>query len=127
VKFLLDTHAVIWWLQGVDRLSKRASAIIADLDNHILVSAAVGWELAIKVSTGKMKPRTILDGLDRMLKRESFSELPITLELGVRAGLLPLHHRDPFDRMLIAQALTENIPIISNDRAFDGYGVTRLW
>jgi PIN domain nuclease of toxin-antitoxin system len=127
VKILLDTHVVIWWLQDSERLSRRAFAILANLDNDILISAAVGWELAIKVSTGKMKPRSILDGLYRMLERESFSELPITLELGVRAGLLPLHHRDPFDRMLIAQALTENIPIVSNDRAFDGYGVNRLW
>jgi PIN domain nuclease of toxin-antitoxin system len=97
------------------------------LDNDILILAAVGWELATKVSTGKIKPRSILDGLHRMLKLESFSELPITLDLGVRAGLLPLHHRDPFDRMLIAHALTENIPIISNDRAFDAYGINRLW
>jgi PIN domain nuclease of toxin-antitoxin system len=127
VRVLLDTHVVIWWLQDADRLSKRAYEILADLDNDILISAAVGWELAIKVSAGKMKPRSILDGFDRMLERESFSELPITLDLGVRAGLLPLHHRDPFDRMLIAQALTENIPLVSNDRAFDGYGVNRLW
>lgn len=127
MKFLVDTHVVVWWLEDADRLSRRAHSILENLDNHILLSAAVGWELAIKVNTGKMKPRSILDGLNQMLERESFSELPITLDMGIRAGLLPLHHRDPFDRMLIAQAIAENIPIISNDRAFDGYGVTRLW
>jgi PIN domain nuclease of toxin-antitoxin system len=127
VKVLLDTHVVVWWLEDAVRLSKRAATILANRDNSILISAAVGWELAIKVNIGKMRPRSILDGLDHMLRREAFSELPITLEMGVRAGLLPPHHRDPFDRMLVAQAQSLNVPILSADAILDQYDVKRLW
>lgn len=87
----------------------------------------MGWELAIKVSVGKLQPRTILIGLDRMMEQEAFSELPITLETAIRAGLLPLHHRDPFDRMLIAQAQSLNLPVLSADVILDQYQVKRLW
>lgn len=87
----------------------------------------MGWELAIKVNVGKFKPSSILDGLDRLMQQEAFSELPITLEMAVRAGLLPVHHRDPFDRMLVAQAQSLNIPILSADAFLDRYDVKRLW
>jgi PIN domain nuclease of toxin-antitoxin system len=127
VKALLDTHVVVWWLEDADRLSRRAATLLADRDNTILISAAVGWELAIKISLGKMKPRSILEGLDHLLAQEAFSELPITLEMAVRAGLLPPHHRDPFDRMLVAQAQSLNAPIVSADAILDKYGVRRLW
>ncbi len=127
MKVLLDTHVVVWWLEGATRLSRRAATILANLDNIILISAAVGWELAIKVSTGKMKPQSILVDLDGILKREMFSELPITLEMAVRAGLLPPHHRDPFDRMLVAQAQSLNVPILSADAVLDQYQIKRLW
>jgi len=88
MKVLLDTHVLVWWLEDADRLSKRSAAILGNRDNGILVSAVVGWEIAIKVGAGKMKPRSILE----------------RLEMAVRAGLLPLHHRDPFDRLLVAQS-----------------------
>jgi PIN domain nuclease of toxin-antitoxin system len=127
VKILLDTHVVVWWLDAASRLSKRAAALLANRDNTILISAAVGWELAIKVSLGKFEPLSILDDLDRLLEREEFSELPITLKMAVRAGLLPPHHRDPFDRMLVAQAGELNIPILSADAILDRYDVRRLW
>jgi len=127
VKLLLDTHVLVWWLEDATRLSQRAVAILANRDNSILISAAVGWEIAIKVSVGKMEPRSILHGLDRVLDRQSFSELPITLEAAIRAGLLPLHHRDPFDRLLVAQAQSLNIPILSADALLDPYDVNRLW
>jgi PIN domain nuclease of toxin-antitoxin system len=127
VKVLVDTHVVVWWLEAASRLSKRAATLLANRDNTILISAAVGWELAIKVSLGKFKPSSILDGLDRLLEREEFSELPITLDMAVRAGLLPRHHRDPFDRMLVAQARALNIPILSADAILDRYDVRRLW
>lgn len=127
MKVLLDTHVLVWWLEDADRLSRRAAAILANRDNSILISAAVGWELAIKVNLGKFKPASILDGLDRIMQQEGFSELPITLEMGVRAGLLPPHHRDPFDRMLVAQAKTLNLPILSADAILDRYDVKRSW
>jgi PIN domain nuclease of toxin-antitoxin system len=127
VDFLLDTHALIWWMEGASRLSPRAATIVADPQNRILISAAVGWELAIKVGTGKIKPRSILDRLKRALERDQFTELPILLESAVRAGLLPLHHRDPFDRMLVAQAQSLNVPIVSADAFLDSYDVRRLW
>src|ERR1700722_14779416 len=89
MKVLLDTHALVWWLEGAGRLSRRAATILANLDNSILVSAVVGWEIAIKVSAGKMQPRSILQGLDRVLEQQSFSQLPITLAAAVRASLPP--------------------------------------
>jgi PIN domain nuclease of toxin-antitoxin system len=127
MKLLLDTHVVVWWLEGADRLSRRASTLLRNLDNSILISAAVGWELATKVNLGKFKPSSILDGLDRLMQQQAFSELPITLEMAVRAGLLPTYHRDPFDRMLVAQAQSLNIPILSADAMLDRYDVKRLW
>ncbi len=127
MKVLLDTHVVVWWLEDADRLSRRATTLLGNRDNSILISAAVGWEMAIKVNLGKFKPASVLDGLDRLMQQQAFSELPITLEMAVRAGLLPTHHRDPFDRMLVAQAQSLNIPILSADAILDRYDVKRLW
>jgi PIN domain nuclease of toxin-antitoxin system len=127
VTALLDTHTLIWWLEGTDRLSDRARATIASRANRILVSAAVGWELAIKVNSGKITPPGRIQELDQVLKTHAFVELPISLEHSVRAGLLPPYHRDPFDRMLVAQAQSLNVPILSADRVLDQYDVKRLW
>jgi PIN domain nuclease of toxin-antitoxin system len=127
VKVLLDTHVLVWWLEDASRLSRRATTILANRDNGILVSAVVGWEIAIKVSVGKMKPRSLIQGLGRVLEQQSFSELPITLDTAVRAGLLPLHHRDPFDRLLVAQAQSLGVSILSADAVLDRYDVKRLW
>jgi PIN domain nuclease of toxin-antitoxin system len=98
------------------------------LDTHILIliSAAVAWELAIKLKTGKISPPSLVDRLHSSLDRAAFSELPITIEHATRAGLLPLHHRDPFDRLLVAQALTLHIPIISADALLEKYEVERI-
>jgi len=114
-------------LEGAGRLSKRAATILAKPDNGILISAAVGWEIAIKVNAGKMEPRSLIEGLGRVLELQSFSELPITLDTAVRAGLLPPHHRDPFDRMLVAQAQSLSISILSADSVLDRYEVQRVW
>jgi PIN domain nuclease of toxin-antitoxin system len=127
VRILLDTHALVWWMEDAVRLSKQAAQTIGNRENHILISAVVGWELAIKVSMGKMKPRSILDGLDRVLEREPFMDVPITLDTAVRSVLLPLHHRDPFDRLLVAQAQSLSVPILSADAVFDLYDIKRLW
>jgi PIN domain nuclease of toxin-antitoxin system len=127
VRVLLDTHVVVWWLGDATRLSRRAITILANRDNGILISAAVGWEMAIKINLGKLKPRSLLDGLGRVVEQEAFSELPISLEAAVRAGTLPHHHRDPFDRLLVAQSQSLNVPILSADTVLDRYGVKRLW
>jgi PIN domain nuclease of toxin-antitoxin system len=118
---------VVWWLEAANRLSRRAAALLANRDNAILISPAVGWELAIKVNIGKFRPRSVLNGLDQMMEQEAFSEVQITLEMAIRAGLLPNHHRDPFDRMLVAQAQSLNVPILSADAILDRYEVKRLW
>jgi PIN domain nuclease of toxin-antitoxin system len=127
VKVLLDTHVVVWWLGDASRLSRRAITILANRDNVILISAVVGWEMAIKVDLGKLKPRSLLDGLGRIMEQEAFSELPISLEAAVRAGTLPRHHGDPFDRLLVAQSQWLNVPILSADAVLDRYEVKRLW
>jgi PIN domain nuclease of toxin-antitoxin system len=109
-------------------LSKSAHDLIKDRYNLSLVSAVSAWEIATKVRLGRLP---VADDLIRNfaeeLKRERIEVLAVTVEHGIRAGLLPGPHQDPFDRMLIAQALSENVPIVSNDRALDGYGVKRLW
>jgi len=124
---LLDTHALIWWMVDPARLSKEAAAILADTGSRVLVSAVVAWELAIKISAGKIQPSSLLLGLDGAFAKQAFAELPISLEQAIKAGLLPLHHRDPFDRLLVSQALVLGIPIVSADRTLDAYGVRRIW
>jgi PIN domain nuclease of toxin-antitoxin system len=102
--------------------------IINNRDNEILVSAAVAWEIATKVRLGKLSAGEELVGdFSGHVKRAGFREYPVTNEHGIRAGLLPEHHRDPFDRMLAAQCQAESIPILSRDKIFDLYGVRRLW
>jgi len=124
---LLDTHVVIWWFENAPRLSKRASAILAAPNNTLYVSAAVGWEIAIKLNVGKFQSTELMGDMAGFLAGEGWRQLPISLEHAVRAGLLPLHHRDPFDRLLVAQAQALNLPILSADRELDEYDVRRLW
>src|SRR5438045_8630866 len=124
---LLDTHALIWWFGDATRLSKRANSVIADSNNTILISAAVAWEMAIKASLGKLNALSLVMDLPNRIDQEGFVELPINLEQATRAGLLPMHHRDPFDRLLIAQAQSMNVPILSADAVLDGYDVKRFW
>ena len=127
MKILLDTHALIWWFGNESKLSRRASSIIANQKNTVLVSAAIAWELAIKVNLGKVDALSLTTELPRYTAEEGFEELPISVEQAVRAGLLPLHHRDPFDRLLVAQAQGLNVPILSADTILDQYDVKRLW
>ena len=124
---LLDTHIVIWSMVEPDRLSRRARVAIENPKNRVLISAAVAWELAIKVKAGKFSPASIVDRLSRMVEQAAFSELPISIEHAICAGSLALHHRDPFDRLLVAQALLLGIPVVSADTIIDKYGVERLW
>lgn len=124
---LLDTHALVWWLEGREKLSARALDIISAHETTVYVSAASAWELAIKVKIGKFKPRALVDNLEEEVHTEGFSTLPLTIEHALRAGGLTGRHRDPFDRMLAAQSLTEGLSIISTDPWFDQYGVDRQW
>jgi PIN domain nuclease of toxin-antitoxin system len=124
---LLDTHILIWSMIEPERLSRRARMAIENPENRVLVSAAVAWELAIKLKAGKLSPASIVEKLGRLLEQAAFLELPITIEHATCAGCLALHHRDPFDRLLVAQALSLRIPIVSADAILDKYGVERLW
>lgn len=126
-RVLLDTHALVWWLEGREKLSPHAFETIAARDTTVYVSAASAWELAIKVKIGKFKPRALVDNLEREIQLEGFLQLAVSIEHALRAGALTGRHRDPFDRMLVAQALSEGLLIVSKDASFDQYGVERRW
>ena len=104
-----------------------ARTAIRDGENEVYVSAASVWEIAIKHALGKLPAGPLLDHASELLREQTFEELPVTVAHGVRAGALPLHHKDPFDRMLAAQAQAENLVIVSSDRVFDAYGIRRMW
>jgi PIN domain nuclease of toxin-antitoxin system len=125
---LLDTHTLLWWLDGDARLSPQAQAAILDPAASVLVSAASAWEITTKHRLGKL-PRAadVARDVRGCLLGQGFEEVPITVADAERAGRLSGPHRDPFDRMLIAQALARDLRLVSNETLFDGYGVTRLW
>ena len=127
VQVLLDTHAFLWWLGGNPRMPGSARRAIDDA-NTVFVSAASAWEIATKHRIGKL-PQAEAVALDvtGCIAGQGFEELAITVDDAERAGRLPGLHRDPFDRVLIAQALVRDLAIVSVDQAFDGYGVRRLW
>jgi len=128
VRVLLDTHALLWWLAGDERLSAVARETIADDSTEVLVSAASAWEIATKVRIGKLPgAASVATELGQHLRDQGFEELPISVNHGQRAGLLPGDHRDPFDRMLAAQAQAEDVPVVSIDTVFERFGVRRLW
>jgi PIN domain nuclease of toxin-antitoxin system len=128
LRLLLDTHTLIWWMTGDSHLSKSAHWHIEQKSNVSMVSAASAWEIATKVRLGRLPAAAdLIQDFVADLARERIEILPVSADHGIRAGLLPGPHKDPFDRMLIAQALAQNIPIVSNDRDLDGYGATRLW
>jgi PIN domain nuclease of toxin-antitoxin system len=127
-RLLLDTHTFLWWLDGDERLSPKARALIADASVSVLVSAASAWEISTKFRLGKL-PGAAMVAADvaGCIATQGFEALPIAVDQAQRAGALPGPHRDPFDRMLAAQAQAESLTLVSNDPAFDGFGVTRLW
>jgi PIN domain nuclease of toxin-antitoxin system len=128
MKLLLDSQAVIWYVDQDQLLTATAHAAITDPINDLLLSAASIWEIAIKAGIGKL-PLNLpyRDWMHRAITDLDLAILPVTVEYAAAQSALPWHHRDPFDRMLIAQALTEGFPIVSADAQFDAYGVTRLW
>ena len=124
---LLDTHTLLWWATDDSALTSRVREKIAQSED-VLVSAASAWEMAIKVGLGRLPSAVdLLSDFEETLNSRGFKVLPIMAGHGIRAGLLPGPHRDPFDRMLIAQAQAETLTIVSNDKVFDQYGVRRLW
>ena len=128
MRLLLDTHTLIWWLAGDPSLSADAKAVIIDPENEVFVSAVSAWEIATKYRIGRL-PQAAALALDvsGALARQGFIELPITVLQGQTAGSLPGPHRDPFDRMLIAQATLAGLVLVSNEAVFDHYAVRRLW
>ena len=128
MRLLLDTHVLIWWLAGDPMLSANAKAAVADPGNEAFVSAASAWEIATKYRIGKLPQGAPLAvDMPGVLAGQGFVELPITVRHGQAAGSLPGPHRDPFDRMLIAQAVLVDLVLVSNEAVFDRYGVRRLW
>jgi PIN domain nuclease of toxin-antitoxin system len=128
VNLLLDSHAFLWFCQNDPCLSSTARAIIEDPSNRKLVSVASCWEIAIKAGLGKLTlGEPSVSYFPNALARTGFDLLPISLAHATAVETLPLHHRDPFDRLLIAQAMVDAMPIVSADAAFDPYGVTRIW
>jgi len=128
LRALLDTHAFLWWIADDSRLSDGAREIIAEGSNEIFFSSASAWELAIKSRLGRLRmpadfQRFVTDQVDL----NGFSVLPVQLSHALRVHSLPVHHKDPFERMLIAQVEVEDIPLISRDRSLDAYGVRSLW
>jgi PIN domain nuclease of toxin-antitoxin system len=123
VRLLLDTHILLRWLAADPSLPARAAEAIASTDNVVVISAASAWEIAIKKAAGRLDAP---DDLRDALEANDFDSLPITVAHGLAAGVLPAHHSDPFDRMLIAQARTEHLVLVSVDDRFSDYDVELL-
>ncbi|MCE3243505.1 MAG: PilT protein [Deltaproteobacteria bacterium] len=121
MRLLLDTHVLLWWLSDDRKLAKNARDIIANSDNDVLVSSASAWEISIKAALGRLEIE--LDDLESALVKNGFRSLPIGLQHALTAGRLPNVHRDPFDRMLVAQASIEELRVVSHDRVFERYGL----
>lgn len=128
MELLLDTHALLWWLDGDERLSLTARSFIADKSNVVLVSAASAWEIATKVRIGKLPGAVeVAERFVEVVREQDFNLLSISAEHAKRAGLFPGEHRDPFDRMLIAQSQIENLALVSKESLFKRFGVHRVW
>lgn len=128
MRVLIDTHVLLWAVSGDKRLSRKAHSILSSFENEVFVSAASAWEIATKYRLGKLPDAAELAGnITAIVQQLGFRPLPISLGHAERAGALPGQHRDPFDRMLIAQSQAENLPLVSNERLFDGYGIQRVW
>lgn len=128
MRVLLDTHAFLWWVADDPSLTAKARTVIADPENECLVSLASCWEMAIKLSLGKLSLSIPLERfVPEQMAANAFSPLEIGFRHVARVATMPFHHRDPFDRLLAAQALEEKIAIVSADATFRRYGVKRIW
>ena len=127
MRLLLDTHALLWWATVDPGLSRKAKKAIANDTSEVFVSAASAWEIATKVRLGKLEWPVAAGSVNAYVLGQGFRPLPMSFEHAERAGQLRIAHRDPFDRMLIAQAQTEDMWLVSNEHAFDSMGVRRYW
>lgn len=128
MRVLLDTHALLWWVTGDPRLSETGQLLLASPETDIFVSAVSAWEVTTKVRLNKLPgAEAFARDFSANIARLGFWGLAISVSHGQRAGTLPGHHKDPFDRMLIAQSLSENLPLVSNELIFEQYGVQRIW
>lgn len=123
MRLLLDTHVLLWWLMNESSLTSRARSAIADPAASVFVSAASAWEIAIKQALGKLEAPS---DLERQIEVNRFEPLSITIGHAYSAGTLPRHHEDPFDRVLVAQAMSEGLTIVTRDPRLQRYGVTTL-
>lgn len=128
MRYLLDTHTFLWFINNDPNLSQNARGLIVDADNELWVSIGSIWEMAIKVSSGKLNlPSPYAEFVDQQLRLNDFELLNIIVQHLGALITMPFHHKDPFDRLLIAQAKVEDVPIISRDVQFDAYGIKRVW
>lgn len=125
MSLLLDTHIFLWWLADAPDLKDKIRRAIATTDTVIFVSAASVWEISIKTALGKIniRPDDVINGI----RDSGFTDLSVRVEHGLRAGMLPRHHRDPFDRMLVAQAQEDGLTLVTHDRRIEPYDVPILW
>lgn len=128
MRLLLDTHSFLWFIGGDEHLSLTARALIEDATNDVFLSVASLWEMAIKISLGRLQLAQPFETfIPQQMSLNRVGVLGITISHIAKVATLPFHHRDPFDRLLIAQALVEQMPIVGRDPEFDAYGITRLW
>lgn len=128
MKILLDTHAFLWLIADAPELSKKAKKIFLDQDNDLFLSLASIWEMTIKLSLNKLQLKQPIEKfIPSQLQENSILQLEISFRHVVGVANLPFHHRDPFDRLIISQAIQDNLPIISNDITFDAYNIQRIW
>jgi len=126
MRFILDTHILIWFLEGNRSLSSSRRQIISQSQNDVFVSIASLWEMAIKISLSKLTLSQSLDDVIKQIAAEDIEILPITAEHTLQVSILPFHHRAPFDRIIIVQSRVENLPLMTNDNDFGGYGIKLL-
>jgi PIN domain nuclease of toxin-antitoxin system len=128
LRVLLDTHALLWAVLSPSNLSQRAAVVVSDEGNVILVSAACAWEIATKVRIGKLPGAEALErNFMDVMEDAGYTLLPIDAETALRAGRLPSEHRDPFDRVIAAHALAEDLSVLSADSKLDEFGIRRIW
>ena len=128
MRFLLDSHAFLWWLDGSANISEAARSVLRVRKNEIFVSLACVWEMAVKTSLGKLRLALPFERfMTENLGRNTFTLFPVEFRHVLGVASLPFHHRDPFDRLLVAQSIEDEIPVISADTIFDRYGAQRIW
>jgi PIN domain nuclease of toxin-antitoxin system len=128
VRFLVDTHTFLWAILSPEKLSDRVTEIFTDREAELLLSIATPWEMGVKAGIGKLENGAeILDDFGHRVTASGYAMLETSVKHAIRSGSLPRYHKDPFDRLLVAQALDLDLPILSRDTIFDAYGVRRIW